>query len=82
MRAEQYNLHEPRRPITGLQKGQDRQQTTDNRQTADRVGDMKKAFCTSYSCLKQVKECMKMNKIEGFGMFPDISEISIYLEKS
>ena len=51
MRAEQYNLHEPRRPITGLEKGQDRQQTTD-RQTDNRVGDMKKAFCTSYSGFK------------------------------
>ena len=31
MRAEQYNLHEPHRPITGLEKGQDnRQQTTES----------------------------------------------------
>ena len=45
--SDQYNLLELRRPITALEKGQDRFQ-----QTTDRVGDIEKAFCTSYSCFK------------------------------
>ena len=33
-------------------------------------------------CEQKFKECIKMNKFEDFGIFPNISDIPLYLEKS